>query len=104
MIEPEVSESHVLLAFEQFSKTDDVFSQGFQEGLIILQSKFKLESSSLPSGWTFYINDEETTHLHLPNGPYFAKGGSVHQAWRLYADNLNAFLSMSFPDDIVPYR
>lgn len=99
--DPEISEKHIIQTFERFSKTDDVFSRAFQEGLVILQSKAKLEPFSLPSGWTFHINNQE---LHLPNGPYFVKGGSVHQAWRLYADDLDAFLSTSFPDDDVPYK
>lgn len=35
----------------------------------------------------------------LPSGPYFLSGPNLHQAWRLYPDDLEAFTSGLIPDD-----
>ncbi|KAF3767012.1 hypothetical protein M406DRAFT_106416 [Cryphonectria parasitica EP155] len=37
----------------------------------------------------------------LPSGPYFLSGRNLHQAWRLYPDDLDAFTFGLLPDD--PY-
>jgi Asp-tRNA(Asn)/Glu-tRNA(Gln) amidotransferase A subunit family amidase len=37
----------------------------------------------------------------LPQGPYFALGGKLHQSWRLYPDDLEAFTTAVIPDDDV---
>lgn len=36
----------------------------------------------------------------LPSGPYFLSGPNLHQAWRLYPDNLDAFTFGLLPDDV----
>lgn len=35
----------------------------------------------------------------LPSGPYFLSGRNLHQAWRLYPDDLDAFTFGLIPDD-----
>lgn len=35
----------------------------------------------------------------LPSGPYFLSGRNLHQAWRLYPDELDAFTFGLIPDD-----
>lgn len=35
----------------------------------------------------------------LPSGPYFLSGPNLHQAWRLYPDELEAFTFGLIPDD-----
>lgn len=35
----------------------------------------------------------------LPSGPYFLSGQNLHQAWRLYPDDLEAFTFGLMPDD-----
>lgn len=35
----------------------------------------------------------------LPSGPYFLSGPNLHQAWRLYPDELKAFTFGLVPDD-----
>ena len=37
---------------------------------------------------------------NLPSGPYFLHGPNLHQAWRLYGDNLDAFTFGVIPEDI----
>ncbi len=34
----------------------------------------------------------------LPEGPYFVQGKELHQAWRMYTDELDAFTSAISPD------
>lgn len=36
----------------------------------------------------------------LPSGPYFLSGPNLHQAWRLYPDDLDAFTFGLLPDDL----
>lgn len=36
----------------------------------------------------------------LPSGPYFLSGPNLHQAWRLYPDDLEAFASGLIPEDV----
>lgn len=36
---------------------------------------------------------------HMPSGPYFLSGPNLHQAWRLYPDELEAFTFGLIPDD-----
>lgn len=37
----------------------------------------------------------------LPPGPYFLRGQNLHQAWRLYTDDLDAFLYGLIPESIA---
>ncbi|KAJ4423676.1 hypothetical protein N0V82_001699 [Gnomoniopsis sp. IMI 355080] len=37
--------------------------------------------------------------IRLPSGPYFLSGPNLHQAWRLYPDELEAFTFGLIPDD-----
>jgi hypothetical protein len=36
----------------------------------------------------------------LPSGPYFLSGSNLHQAWRLYPDDLDAFTVGMIPENI----
>lgn len=36
---------------------------------------------------------------HMPSGPYFLSGPNLHQAWRLYPDEYEAFTFGLIPDD-----
>ncbi|KAF2240819.1 putative amidase [Trematosphaeria pertusa] len=36
----------------------------------------------------------------LPSGPYFLHGSNIHQAWRLYDDELDAFVFAVIPEDL----
>lgn len=50
-----------------------------------------------------YLDDRSTILLasnsSLPEGPYFACGRAIHQAWRLRPDRLSAFVTRVVPDD-----
>lgn len=87
---------------EDFLTTDDVYSAAFSS-LIIIQtpsaaarhefSQHEDESMLLE----FPINGKIITTMaiyysgDLPPGPYFVRDGVIHEAWRLYCDNLDAF-------------
>ncbi|KAF1955681.1 putative amidase [Byssothecium circinans] len=94
----------------RFQTEDDVFNEEFTAGgyLVILQSSDTQPPSTLPSDVTEYLNARSTTILlskgSLPEGPYFAIGRYLHQAWRLY----QSFHGAAFTDSIscvpVPSR
>lgn len=37
----------------------------------------------------------------LPSGPYFLQGPNLHQAWRLYDDELGAFTFGAVPKNVT---
>ncbi len=51
-----------------------------------------------PIGWRTLISLDV-----LPEGPYFLSGTAVHQAWRLYADELRAFVLATVPSSVSRY-
>ncbi|KAF4997622.1 hypothetical protein FDECE_12040 [Fusarium decemcellulare] len=80
-----------------FSKQDDVFQDGFLQGLYVQQldvsgghSKTSVIGSSIAL-WT-----SPSRNATIPNGPYFLSAtGRIHQAYRLYADVQGAFSEAS---------
>ncbi|KAF2818873.1 amidase signature enzyme [Ophiobolus disseminans] len=91
-------------AFEDFSRRDDVFSSDFSSTLIlqtcydvdILHVANRLMQSSLFR--TVHVIEPTNIHGLLPSGPYFIRGKSIHQAWKLYEDDLDAFVIPTIPD------
>ena len=89
-----------------FAKLDDVYSEEFGRSLI-LQTIGSSDNSRITQDLRLY---ERFTALHtleanssddlLPSGPYFLHDGRIHQAWRLYADELNAFVITVIPNDV----
>ncbi|OBT49057.1 hypothetical protein VE00_00202 [Pseudogymnoascus sp. WSF 3629] len=88
--------------FKKFPASDDVFNPNFS-GLLIIQTNAKAEKFSVPVGIKAHIQ-ETIWDDRIPEGPYFVKGSSVHQAWRLYPDQLNSFMAATVLDDAVPYK
>jgi len=97
-----VSAADITSATAKYLEEDDVFQEGFLEGMfaIINTSKHLLTHTAL------YISGaNQTSPLQinttatiltgsaiLPPGPYFLSAtGSVYEAWRLYADTNGAF-------------
>ena len=89
--------------FSRFETDDDVFNHDFVKGgyLIVQQSPKPSPSPSLPSDVTEYLNARSTKILvlddRLPEGPYFALGRHLHEAWRLFPDDLAAFSKAVIP-------
>jgi hypothetical protein len=106
----EVSIVTKLLA--DFSRRDDVYSDDFAQTLIV-QTPESVNSSSRFVGppqvtWDGELGPFEavfTVQLSpsqdlLPAGPYFLTGNNIHQAWRLYPDELTAFITTVVPKSV----
>jgi hypothetical protein len=93
--------------FDRFLAEDDVFQDGFTESgfLIIKTSTPELTTQALPKDVEEYLNSRLLSPVYLngpeelPQGPYFALDGKLHQSWRLYPDDLGAFTTAVIPDD-----
>ena len=101
--------------FERFSNSDDVFTFHFTNGGVLLPQNMDPEQSqdSISRALKEYLSHRSAQLLfmkpsdtdNLPEGPYFLHGESLHQAWRLYSDDLESFTTGVMPDDEgVPYR
>lgn len=102
-----LARSEVLDAVSQFTKTDDVFSADFLTDLIGLQtpgeSATKVQDlrdlNTALGQWDVTSTVIVTGDRELPPGPYFLCGANVHQAWKLYPDDLDAFQTTVVPRD-----
>ena len=92
--------------FAQFEQKDDVFQTGFyQHGKIIVQMRADVASCSIPPNLADLLKMHNSELIivfvtdPIPEGPYFLRNGSLHQAWRLYEDKLSKFDSAVVPAD-----
>ena len=87
----------------EFIDNDDVFAEKFTRGgLLLLQTDVHRigiraaiadVQSYLERVSTTLVLLDDTIDVVLPEGPYFVVGTELHQAWRLYEDSLEAFVS-----------
>ncbi|PNS16061.1 2-oxoglutarate dehydrogenase, mitochondrial [Sphaceloma murrayae] len=103
----ECSVTHVKEALEDFARRDDVYSDAFASTLI-LQPEYDvdiedtIERVSRDTSFAqVYSYRPSTQDGRLPAGPYFIRSGSIHQAWRLYEDNLDAFIIPTITDGVL---
>jgi hypothetical protein len=97
---------HAQEALDDFGRQDDVFSDDFSSTLILQASKdinigdiaARLDGSSLFE--SIYTKESTRESAPLPPGPYFIHGKSIHQAWKLYEDDLDAFVVPTITDDV----
>jgi hypothetical protein len=89
-----------------------VFSDDFLNGVVAVQQSChaKLEEQKregdlhvqIVAGWTyaksFLLVSPDASERLIPPGPYFMVGGGLHQAWRIYPDKLNAFMTTVVPN------
>lgn len=87
---------------------DDVFTPDFGSVLIEKPGPGQSNASQLdsfndrPSRQLYQlegINGRSNGFSELPSGPYFLHGPNLHQAWRLYNDDLDAFTFGVIPDN-----
>jgi hypothetical protein len=97
-------------SFARFGDEDDVFSDEFLKNnvLVIQCLHHGTPSRTLPEDVKRYLDERSTKLVFvdrsggknvLPQGPYFASQKGLHQAWRLYEDDLAAFVSSVIPSD-----
>ncbi|KAF7536936.1 hypothetical protein G7Z17_g12951 [Cylindrodendrum hubeiense] len=85
---------------------DDVFTPDF--GSVLVEKPGRGNGSAVdsledPSARQVYhldvIVELSDDFAELPSGPYFLHGPNLHQAWRLYDDDVGAFAFGVIPDD-----
>ena len=97
---------HILTAISSFAKLDDVYSEEFGRSLVlqavgILQNSRLIQNLRLRERFmAIYMLQPESSDDFIPAGPYFLQQGRLHQAWRVYADELNAFVMTVIPNDV----
>ncbi|KAK4143078.1 amidase signature domain-containing protein [Dichotomopilus funicola] len=79
---------HAQMALDDFVRRDDVFCDDFTSAVILQPSPGVDIAPAL-------------AHDSLAQGPYFIHGKSIHQAWKLYEDELGAFVVPVMADDVV---
>lgn len=90
-----------------FSNQDDVYCPSFGRSVIlqmipgqpygeILQ---KLRASK--QFQDVFVSWTASQTAAIPSGPYFLLGNGLHQAWRLYTDDLDAFIVSVVPDRVA---
>ncbi|KAI1121626.1 putative amidase [Nemania abortiva] len=100
------SEDELGNLLKHFKEIDDVYEEEFSHTLVVHPSSIDADtgaSASLnrpPGCSTLYNARASSNESRLPPGPYFLRGSSIHQAWRLYTDELDAFTFGVIPDDV----
>jgi hypothetical protein len=92
----------IIDAVNDFAKVDDLFCEDFMTDTIVANGFSKEECVArvkiiaANKDW----NVRKVLRLNaraqgrtIPDGPYFMLGDKLHQAWRLYPDHLDAFVS-----------
>ena len=89
---------HEILA--RLEVKDDVFNHTFTKWRVLFAQKRGPQepTATLPETLEDYLRTQSSKLLfstdtnYLPEGPYFLRGRSLHQAWRLYVDESGAFV------------
>ncbi|TAQ90720.1 hypothetical protein B7494_g1006 [Chlorociboria aeruginascens] len=93
---------------DYFDCVDDVYSKAFAETIVVAHTSADeveigtatpLNYSGLLS--TILYSRLDSSITSLPSGPYFLRGSNIHQAWRLYPDELDAFNYGVVPQDVL---
>lgn len=116
--EPSRANDAVREYVENSLKKDDVLNIHFLKGIIIFYGdgidqassvKEELAAHNLPAGWntswTFFIGTEiaNNDNRKLLPGPYLVRRGRLWDVYRLYEDDINAFL-VPFKPQFLPSK
>ncbi|KAK4446469.1 amidase signature enzyme [Podospora aff. communis PSN243] len=110
MVLSSANPSDLFEAVSKFSQVDDVFSSIFLTDIVgvLGASKTPAEAQNVETRlgpWTVkYIHAVTSLQggeASIPPGPYFLQGNTIHQAWKLYPDTLDAFSVAAYPKDVV---
>jgi hypothetical protein len=86
-----------------FGLVDDVYSKDFAETIVVVDTGADLlETTTAASVYSSVLHSRANSSIpSLPSGPYFLRGSNIHQAWRLYRDELDAFIFGVVPQDVL---
>ncbi|KAI1740718.1 putative amidase [Xylaria scruposa] len=94
---------------DRFASIDDVYSQSFAHTLILQKQNtigsdydgllYQFQASGRFSA--VYFSDPGSSSAILPSGPYFLSEDNIHQAYRLYKDELDSFIFGVIPEDVL---
>lgn len=99
---------YIQTKLDKFQNSDDVYTPEFVEkaAFILLyetanppRSNQELSDYLKNRSPGSLIFQKKTEDVEWHEGPYFLTNQELHQSWRVYPDNLNAFTSTVIPDD-----
>ncbi|KAK2603985.1 MutS protein msh4 [Conoideocrella luteorostrata] len=91
----------VFALFDRFASVDDVYSHSFAS-TVVLQSKGLLARMKDSGRFSaVYHTAPSSPPNALPSGPYFLFQGNIHQAYRLYEDDLDSFIFGVIPENVL---
>jgi hypothetical protein len=96
----------ILRLIATFPLVDDVYSEGFHSSLVLQGIKgdpldHLLNAVHLTQRFkSIYTSTAESSKDLLPAGPYFRYGQFILQAWRIYPDDLDAFIMGVVPEQL----
>jgi hypothetical protein len=103
--QPHITDETIGDTLSRFQAIDDVYSPAFDDVLVLQTWGAAVDSGSSWQSFksslfndTKYLEHKSADDL-LPEGPYFLNSHSIHQAWRLYDDTLDAFIVSVVPED-----
>lgn len=108
--EPGFAAEHAQKALDDFAHHDDVFCDDFTSAVILQSSQSGVDVAAVATKLAesrrfeaIYTTEPAfLAHDSIPQGPYFIRRGkSIHQAWKLYEDHLDAFVVPTIADDVA---
>ena len=107
--EPGINLSTLVKELERLLKNDDVFTNAFLSNVIFCYKSSVAgglypEQHLEPAAQTWLENVLHVNSFEFAgaqswlSGPYFVSGGVLHQAWKLYPDDTEAFYASVVPD------
>ena len=98
----QLSLASVLNRIRGLHDIDDVFQEGFTQNLLlqIPEQRLFAQLDQLEKPFKHVFSVENGTDSLIPSGPYFLYNSKIYQAWRLYEDDLDAFVVPIIPNHV----
>ncbi|KAK3395311.1 putative amidase [Podospora didyma] len=111
-VEDGFASEHVQKVLDDFAHRDNVFCDDFNSAVILqFAGSHGVKNTAAAVAELAENHRFQAIHTHNPSpthppsplaqGPYFIRGKSIHQAWKLYDDHLDAFVILTIPDDVA---
>lgn len=96
----------ILELLKRFRATDDEYTEQFGDNLVLQVPVGQQHQTLVPTlqaspYFKKVLRALQTSHGNLPSGPYFLSKNGIHQAWRLYEDDLDAFIIPTIPSNVT---